>query len=91
VDFGPHLFVAPGNGPIQPVGVAPQQITYTVNGQSFPRWVFNNVPVQPTQQYNFLADVSTDLKTASRYSTIWTHSPDARTYLPHPHPPPPCI
>ncbi|MDP2660340.1 MAG: hypothetical protein Q8R28_06395, partial [Dehalococcoidia bacterium] len=88
--YGPLLSMAEGNNVIDSVGIKPGKITYTIGGQTFPRWVFNDVPVQPGHQYNFLAQASTDLKKLSQFTTIWTHAADARTYLPNPQPPPPC-
>jgi len=70
-------------------GVQPEKVTYTANGQSFPRWVFNNVPVQPGQRYHFLALVY-EGKIQWPYATIWTHAADARTILPAPQAPPAC-
>ncbi len=67
-------------------GAMPQKVTYTVNGQTFPRWVFNNIPVQPGKHYHFLALVY-EGKIQSPYSTIWSHAADPRTYLPSPQPP----
>jgi hypothetical protein len=75
-DFGPILSVAEGDGPLHLVrgmGQAEKTI-YTANGLVYPRWVFDDVPVQPGQQYNFLAAVTTDLKKESVFTTIWTHS-----------------
>jgi hypothetical protein len=63
--------------------------TYLVGGQVYPRWVFNDVSVQPGQQYHFLTRISNN-KIASPYSNVWTHAADARTILPNPSPPPTC-
>ncbi|MGI8916715.1 MAG: hypothetical protein ACR2JY_23565 [Chloroflexota bacterium] len=74
--------------------VVPQQTSDTVNGRQYPRWVFNDVPVDPGQHYHFLAMLSGiqgNAVTAShQFSTIWTHAVDARTFLPTPRTPPPC-
>jgi hypothetical protein len=90
--FGVTLLAAEGNGPVQPVDFTAQQITYTVGSQVFPRWVFNDVPVDPRQQTHFLVSVITAgaIQVASPHTTIWTHATDARTYLPQPIPPPAC-
>jgi hypothetical protein len=59
---------------------------YTANGVKFPRWVFNNVMVEPGKQYHYLVRVQ-DVET---FPTIWTHATDVRTYLPNPPLPPSC-
>lgn len=85
----PVLYVAIRNGPVQEVpGVALIKTTYTVNGRTYPRWVFNDVPVDPGQQYHFLVTVPREFGTV--YPTIWTHATDARTFLPDPPMPPAC-
>jgi hypothetical protein len=96
-DFEPgrlSLKVYTDDGPMQvgepPQGLQPEKMTYTANGLAFPRWVFNNVPVEPGKRYHFLALVYHD-KIESPYSTIWTHAADPRTYLPVPPVPPPCL
>ena len=66
-----------------------ERTTYAVNGQTYPRWIFNDVPVQPSQQYHFAAYVYWG-KILSPYSSIWTHATDARTILPNPRIPPGC-
>ncbi|HPL28810.1 MAG TPA: hypothetical protein PLG21_12225 [Anaerolineae bacterium] len=97
LDYEPHVLglrIAQGNGPLtlQP-GLLPQKITYTANGQAFPRWVFNNVPVEPGQPYHFAPYVYEDLATdlPSWSCTIWTHAANARTLLPNPRPPRPAV
>lgn len=84
------LLWAQGNGPLaQAPGVA-QKMTYTVNGKTFPRWVVNNFPVQPGQQYHFLFLIGALGQPGASFPTIWTHAADARTILPQPEPPPSC-
>jgi hypothetical protein len=46
VDFAPSLSAAVQNGTIETVGVQPKKTTYVMNGVTYPRWVFNDVPVQ---------------------------------------------
>jgi hypothetical protein len=46
--------------------------------------------VKPGQQYHFTASVFQG-KISCPYTTIWTHAADARTFLPHPEVPPPCL
>jgi hypothetical protein len=57
-----------------------------VNGQDFPRWVFNNVTVKPGTQHHFRVIVMGGPNRV--YPTIWTHAADARTIFPNPQPPP---
>jgi hypothetical protein len=88
---GLHISVAEGNDLPRRADPGPaQKVTYTANGQTFPRWVFNDVPVKPGQQYHFMASVFQG-KISYPYTTIWTHAADARTFLPHPEVPPPCL
>lgn len=86
----PHLRIADGNSPLQESGVSAQKISYTVNGQVYPRWVFNDVPVVPGHQYHFMAEISGQFAYHSQFSSIWTHAADARTILPNPQVPPAC-
>ncbi len=96
-DFEPEAFSlqeAHGNSPLgqlQLGAATPQaeRTTYSVNGQTYPRWTFNDVPVQPGEQYHFAAYVYWG-KVLSPYSSIWTHAADARTNLPNPRVPPGC-
>ncbi len=90
VDFGPSLFLAQGDGAIHRFEGQAQETSYTASGQVFPRWVFNDVPVHPGEVYNFLASASTDLKTASPYTTIWTHASVAQPDYATARLPPPC-
>jgi len=87
-EIGPLLlYAAKENDPMLGSPPSAERVTYTANGQTFPRWVFNNVPVQPGRQYHFAA-LPAGLNVA--YPSIWTHGPDARTYLPTPELPPAC-
>lgn len=95
-DFEPDglsLSVYTDDGPAQvgeyALGLQPEKVTYTAKGLTFPRWVFNDVPVEPGRRYHFLALVY-EGKVQWPYSTIWTHATDARTILPEPPLPPPC-
>ncbi|HOG46900.1 MAG TPA: hypothetical protein PLJ35_20070 [Anaerolineae bacterium] len=72
-----------------------QVVTYEANGTSYPRYVFNNIAVEPGQPYHFTVrlfgpEPARRLEGGSMlrfYSNIWTHAADARTYLPNPQPP----
>ena len=98
------LYGAKGNEPFRPLirvdekGRALDQALrtiYTVAGQEFPRWVFNNIPVEPGQQYHFMVYLKApnpggptpDAGVAQCFPSIWTHAADARTDLPDPQPP----
>jgi hypothetical protein len=60
---------------------------YTVaNGTKYPRWVFNNVMVEPGKQYHYMVRV----QGVETFPSIWTHATDVRTYLPNPPVPPAC-
>lgn len=88
-----QLTVAEGNDPADgtSTAVGPERTTYTVDGRTFPRWVFNDVVVRPGRQYHFAVyPVSTGMKVFSPHSTIWTHAADPRTFSPDPRPPPAC-
>lgn len=100
---GPGLVIAEANkhpfafGSLVPdnlySGRAPQKLSYTVNGQTFPRWVFNDVPVQPGMQYHFMVLIGGGSRPPAvrTYPTVWTHAADARTNVPNPQVPPPCV
>lgn len=86
------LLVATGNAPLQfyPNNDQPMpsvQTTYPVNGQTYPRWVFNNVPVDPSTTYHFAVMV---LGNVESFPNLWTHGGDGRTNLPTPPPPASC-
>lgn len=85
-DNDPMLIPSPQ---IAPTASLPERVTYTVNGQTFPRWVFNDIPVEPGRQYHFTARPSGS-RIADAHPSIWTHASDARTYLPAPELPPSC-
>lgn len=90
------FFVAEGNGPLEPLPAlvpgpggyrqAVQRITYTVGDRTYPRWVYNDVPVTPGVQYHFIVHV-TGYRLEDVHSSIWTHAGDARTELAAPQPP----
>lgn len=83
-----HLHIAQGNGPLLPRGpFRLDRIQTTVNGQSFPRWVFNDVPVDPDVAYNF----AVLMDGVEMFPSVWTHAKDARTYMPNPSAAPTCI
>jgi hypothetical protein len=95
------LQIAGGNGPLRGElgasggSIAPRQTSFDIGGQQYRRWVFNNVPFQPGQQYLFMAILAGLLGNAvtagNQFPTIWTYAADARTYLPSPQAPPACV
>jgi len=97
LDYEPEylrLQVAQGNDALAlQRDLLPEKTTYTANGQAFPRWVFNNVPVEPGRQYHFAPYVvrPNNKGLPSWTFTIWTHAADARTLLPNPEPPRPDV
>jgi hypothetical protein len=96
LDFEPELVlrVAAGNNPLREQNEAGQPIasvtrtTHVVDDRTFPRWVFNNVPVQPGSQYHFLIDITGGAEIA--YPSIWTHGHDAELRQAAPSIPPSC-
>jgi len=93
VDYEPSrldLIIAEGNAPTEWKEWPAIKTTYQANGQTFPRWVFNDVPVQPGRQYHFMVAVWRNGRAPDFSSSVWTHAPDARTFLPRPEVPPPC-
>lgn len=96
VDYNQRLvlYMAEANSPMrstlagnpsQYISLA-EKTTYEVDGEEYPRWVFNDVRVEPGKQYHYLVRV----ENVETYPTLWTHAQDARTYLPHPETPPDC-
>jgi len=79
----------------QPRGenLQPPELTYYQAGdEAYPRYVFNNIPVEPGQQMHFMVEVrdpapGPDKPPFEFHSTVWTHAVDARTYQPQPQPP----
>lgn len=91
--YSVRLLAAEGNGPLGPVENAKGgTTTYQAGGKTFPRWTFDDVPVRPGRQYNFVVSaLAGGGRLASPYSTVWTHAADPRTMQPDPRPPPSCI
>lgn len=87
----PDLLIAEENGPLQPSEIVPRKISYRYDTRTYPRWVFNDVPVIPGHQYHFMAVISGGLAYHSEYSSIWTHGAFPQTNLPDPSPPPACV
>lgn len=87
--FTLQLLAAPNNDPLFPVPQPVRQEQYSVGGQKYTRWVWNDVFVTPGEQIHFVvALLPKDSDAFSPYSTIWTHAADPRTILPNPTLPP---
>ena len=90
--FSVTLLKADANGPLEPVLRAAEVITHSANDLDYPRWVFNDVPVNPAHATHFVVSLLPEGgKAASPYTTVWTHASDARTILPNPPVPPSCL
>jgi hypothetical protein len=66
--------------------VTAQRITRTVDGKTFPVWVFNDVPIGIPASAPYIANIKTFYFVAVQgvdYRTnVWAHGADARTYFP---------
>jgi hypothetical protein len=89
--YQPQLMYAVGNGDVQTSPLVAQQTTYTANGQVYPRWVVNNFPVTPGQQYHFMFVLAPIGQAGAAFPSIWTHAANAMTILPNPTPPSGCL
>jgi hypothetical protein len=97
IAWPPQVLVAEANNPptvFYPYpGFEPQKTTYTLNGQTFPRWVYNGIPVEPGFQYHFAISLGMRSRPPSvkGYSNVWTYASDAHVPQPIPQLPPACI
>ncbi|MGB0388447.1 MAG: hypothetical protein ACPGWR_26815 [Ardenticatenaceae bacterium] len=82
-----NLLVAQGNQSLSRSSISPVKSTYTFGNNSYPRWDFNDIPVQPGQQFHFMIGNTG----SGGSSSIWTHAEDARTIIPQPDAPAPCL
>jgi hypothetical protein len=73
-------------GSVATVAMANLEPYTAANGTKYPRWVFNNVMVEPGKQYHYMVRV----QGVETFPSIWTHATDVRTYLPNPPVPPAC-
>ena len=93
----PYLLIAEGNQPFSEgknnKRWLPQKTTYTINSKTYPRWVFNDIPVKPGTIYHFMVLVGRGSRPpwVTTFPTVWTHATDARTILPEPQVPPACV
>jgi hypothetical protein len=81
-----RLWRAVGSGLFEPVASG-LKVLQTVNGLTFPVWVFNDVDVSaardPAQKLYFRVTVDG----VDSRSNIWSHAADARTFFPQPETP----
>lgn len=66
--------------------VSAQRTTRTVDGKSFPVWVFNDVPIGIPASTPYITNVKTfyfvAVQGADYRTNVWAHGADARTYFP---------
>lgn len=90
---GPALGMAKNNQPFAYSSSGPRsrKETYTLNGQLYPRWVFDDVPVVPGAIYHFMAVPAEDLRVPSQRGSIWTHAAAEGPANEPPEIPPSCV
>ncbi|HEX6513882.1 MAG TPA: hypothetical protein VF157_16380 [Chloroflexota bacterium] len=88
--YTPRLWWAQANARLSALPPGVQKTTYTLIGQAYPRWVFNDIRVQPGQTYHFLASLGVLGQHGGAYPTIWTYNAEAHTPL-QARVPPSCI
>lgn len=88
--YQPHLWEAQGSSAAKALPPGVQKTTYTVGGQGYPRWVFNDVRVKPGQTYHFMATVGVLGQRGGSYPTVWTHGTVSKV-APKIEVPPACI
>ncbi|MBI4674966.1 MAG: hypothetical protein HY741_25270 [Chloroflexi bacterium] len=90
----PVLYIAEGNLPFHRFGsyYPPQKVTYTLNAQTYPRWVFPNVPVEPEKETHFIVLMTPTSRPpyVVVHPSVWTHTANTRTTIPAPNLPPSC-
>ncbi|MBI4674967.1 MAG: hypothetical protein HY741_25275 [Chloroflexi bacterium] len=71
----------------------PRKTTFALNGQTFPRWVFDNVPIEPNQDYFFVVLLSPVSKDPARraYPIVWSYTAKTRTVLSQTNNHSPCL
>lgn len=89
-DYKPQLWMSQGGAELQALPNVAVRTIYTERGQGYPRWVFNDVQVQPGQHYHFLATIGQTGMHGGSYPSIWTHG-SGKTEAFKPNPPPGCI
>jgi len=90
----PVLYIAEGNLPFHGFGsyYPPPKVTYTIDGQTYPRWVFANVPVDPEKESHFIVLMTPTSRPpyVVVHPSVWTHTANARTTIPTLNLPPSC-
>ncbi len=66
--------------------VTAQRITRTVDGKTFPVWIFNNVPIGISAGVPYITNIKTfyfvAVEGADYRTNVWAHGADARTFAP---------
>ena len=88
--YKPRLWEAEGSSPAKALPPGVQKTTYTVGGQGYPRWVFNDVRVEPGKTYHFMATLGQLGQSGGSYPTVWTHGTASKA-APKIEVPPSCI
>jgi hypothetical protein len=83
--YSPLLFLGEGGGPLERWSGKAEKTMYEANGRKYPRWVFNDVPVNLGRPYHFVpAAPAIGSKSIYPYSSIWTHAADPAIIAPTP-------
>ena len=88
--YMPQLWEAEGSSPAKALPPGVQKTTYSVGGQGYPRWVFNDVRVDPGKTYHFMATIGQLGQHGGAYPTVWTHGTASKA-APKIEVPPSCI
>jgi len=86
----PRLLVAEDGAPLARSRTLAQRTTYTVDGITYPRWMFNDIAVDPEHSYEFYVFPADDSRLPSYISNIWTHAASAAPIPISPSLPSPC-
>lgn len=76
-----RLFRSINNQPAQSIAVGERQVL-TMDGTTFPQWVFNNVDVSPAIDPNNKVFFFVQIDGISTNSNTWSHAADPRTFFP---------
>ena len=88
IEYMPELslLIAEGNDPLQLSEIVPVPVNRSLDGLAYRTWEFNDVPVKAGMQSHLVV-----MSQFGAMSVPWTHAADARTLLPAPLLPPPCV
>ncbi len=75
--------------PGHPSGAVGERVMRTVEGRTFPAWVFNNVPVAPPTEFRARAVTNityffVEVEGADARTNVWAHGQQVLTRLPYP-------